>query len=133
MGKYDDILHLPHPEPRTRPRMSALDRAAQFSSFAALSGYEDIVAETARLTDARRELGRDALEALDAALHEIARRIDEQPEAELRRFVRDERKEGGRYVTLRGRVKKLDEYAAALVLTDGQRIPLGEITAIELV
>ena len=51
MGRYDDMLRLPHPEPRTRPRMPLADRAAQFSSFAALSGYEDAVAETARLTD----------------------------------------------------------------------------------
>ena len=132
MGRYDDMLHLPHPEPRTRPRMPLADRAAQFSSFAALSGYEDAVAETARLTDTRRELDRDALEALDAALSRLRERLGECPEAEICCFVPDEKKSGGRYETVRGAVKKLDEYGAQLVLADGKRIPLGEIEAIEV-
>lgn len=132
MGRYDDMLRLPHPEPRTRPRMPLADRAAQFSSFAALSGYEDAVAETARLTDVRRELDRDALEALDAALSRLRERIGETPEAEIRYFVPDEKKSGGRYETVRSGVKKLDEYGAQLVLADGKKIPLSEITAIEV-
>ena len=131
MGKYDDIIHLPRPVSKTHPPMPRAERAAQFSSFAALTGYEDAVAETARLTEARTELDRDALEALAAALRALAADAAEGPEAEIRCFVPDERKAGGRYETLRGRVKKIDEYAALLVLADGKKIPLGDIVSIE--
>ena len=131
MGKYDDIIRLPHPVSRTHPPMPRAERAAQFSSFAALTGYEEIVAESARLTDARVELGHDALEALDERLRAIAAAIADEPEAEIRFFVPDEKKAGGRYETVRGRVKKIDEYASVLLLADGKKIPLGDIVSIE--
>ena len=131
MGKYDDILSLPHPVSKTHPPMPRAERAAQFSSFAALTGYEEIVAESARLTEARAELDRDALEALDGALRALAAEIETRPEAELRYFVPDEKKAGGRYETLRGRVKKIDEQASLLLLEDGKKIPLGDIASIE--
>ena len=131
MGKYDDILSLPHPVSKTHPPMPRAERAAQFSSFAALTGYEEIVAESARLTEARAELDRDALEALDAALRAVASEIDARPEVELRYFVPDKKKAGGRYETLRGRVKKIDEHASLLLLEDGKKIPLGDIASIE--
>ena len=133
MGKYDDILSLPHPVSKTHPPMPRAERAAQFSSFAALTGYEEIVAESARLTEARAELDRDALEALDAALRAVASEIDARPEVELRYFVPDKKKAGGRYETLRGRVKKIDEQASLLLLEDGKKIPLGDIVSIEKV
>ena len=131
MGKYDDIISLPHPVSKTHPPMPRAERAAQFSSFAALTGYEEIVAESARLTEARAELDRDALEALDGALRALAAEIETRPEAELRYFVPDEKKAGGRYETLRGRVKKIDEQASLLLLEDGKKIPLGDIVSIE--
>ena len=133
MGKYDDIISLPHPVSKTHPPMPRAERAAQFSSFAALTGYEEIVAESARLTEARAELDRDALEALDAALRAVASEIDARPEVELRYFVPDKKKAGGRYETLRGRVKKIDEQASLLLLEDGKKIPLGDIVSIEKV
>ena len=133
MGKYDDILSLPHPVSKTHPPMPRAERAAQFSSFAALTGYEEIVAESARLTEARAELDRDALEALDAALRAVASEIDARPEVELRYFVPDKKKAGGRYEPLRGRVKKIDEQASLLLLEDGKKIPLGDIVSIEKV
>ena len=133
MGKYDDIISLPHPVSKTHPPMPRAERAAQFSSFAALTGYEEIVAERARLTETRAELDRDALEALDAALRAVAAEIDARPEVELRYFVPDKKKAGGRYETLRGRVKKIDEQASLLLLEDGTKIPLGEIASIEKV
>ena len=131
MGKYDDIISLPHPVSKTHPPMPRAERAAQFSSFAALTGYEEIVAESARLTETRAELDRDALEALDGALRALAAEIETRPEAELRYFVPDEKKAGGRYETLRGRVKKIDEQASLLLLEDGKKIPLGDIVSIE--
>ncbi len=133
MGKYDDIISLPHPVSKTHPPMPRAERAAQFSSFAALTGYEEIVAESARLTETRAELDRDALEALDGALRALAAEIETRPEAELRYFVPDEKKAGGRYETLRGRVKKIDEQASLLLLEDGKKIPLGDIVSIEKV
>ena len=131
MGKYDDILSLPHPVSKTHPPMPRAERAAQFSSFAALTGYEEIVAESARLTETRAELDRDALEALDEKLRAVAAEIDARPELELRYFVPDKKKAGGRYETLRGRVKKIDEQASLLLLEDGKKIPLGDIASIE--
>ena len=132
MGKYDDIIHLSRPVSRTHPPMPRQERAAQFSSFAALTGYEDAVAESGRLTESRVELGRDAVEALDETLRAVAARLSERPELELLRFVPDEKKSGGRYESVRGRAKKVDEYAAVLVLEDGKKIPLGDILSIEL-
>jgi hypothetical protein len=133
MGKYDDIIHLERPVSKAHPPMPRSERAAQFSSFAALTGYEEAVAESGRLTEQRVELGRDALEALDETLRAVAARIAERPELELRRFVPDERKSGGRFETLRGRAKKVDEYASVLILEGGAKIPLGDILSIELI
>ena len=89
------------------------------------------MAESARLTDERVELGRDALEALDDALRAVVSDIAAQPEVSLSYFVPDGKKDGGRYETVRGQVKKIDEYASLLILADGKKIPLGEIVSIE--
>ena len=133
MGKYDDIIHLPHPVSGTHPPMPRAERAAQFSSFAALSGYEEAVAESARLTETRTELDRDALEELDKTIRALVADAAERPEAVIRYFIPDEKKAGGRYETVRGRVKKIDEYAALLVLAEGIKIPLGDVVSIEKV
>ncbi len=133
MGRYDDIIHLSRPVSRTHPPMPRSERAAQFSSFAALTGYEDAVAESGRLTESRVELGRDALEALNETLRELSARIASHPELELRRFVPDARKKGGRYETIRAQAKKIDGQASLLILTDGRKIPLDDILSIELI
>ena len=107
MGKYDDIIDLPRHVSQTHAQMPLLSRAAQFSSFAALTGFDAAVSETARLTETRVELDRDALDALDRALHALEERIAAdkvRPEAQIRYFIPDERKAGGRYVILRGAV-----------------------------
>lgn len=131
MGKYDDIIHLPHHVSQTHPPMPRSERAAQFSSFAALTGYEDAVAESARLTEARTELGHDALEALDNEFRALAEDIANRPVISLNYFVPDRKKTGGHYETVRDRVKKIDEQAAVLLLEGGQKIPLGDIVSIE--
>ena len=132
MGKYDDIISLPHHVSKTHPQMPLSERAAQFSSFAALSGYEDAVAESGRLTGERVELDRDAIEELNAALSFIKERLGEQPEITVSYFVPDPRKSGGSYTVRRGRVKKIDELASMLVFSDGGSVSIGDIYSIDL-
>ena len=130
-NSYDGIIHLPRPVSKTRPRMPLINRAAQFSPFAALAGHEDAIAETARVTDERIELDEDAKVALSEKLRIIGARIKEQPEVSITYFQPDGVKTGGRYVTAVGRVKKIREYERLIVLTDGTSIPMDEIISIE--
>lgn len=109
-GKYDDIIHLPHPTSKKYPRMSVRDRAAIFSPFSALSGHGAAIAETARLTDQRMELNEDAKVELDRRQAVLLEHIGEQPEVTVTWFRPDDRKEGGIYVTTVGRAKKIDEF-----------------------
>ena len=124
---YGDIINLPHHVSPTRPRMSMADRAAQFSPFAALSGYGDAVKETARLTGQRIELDESAKAALDEKLRLLAEVIEDRPEAAITYFLPDRRKAGGEYVTVSGTVKRADSVQRELVMTDGTRIPVEDI------
>ena len=130
MSKYDDIIDLPRPKSAHEP-MPMSDRAAQFSPFAALTGYEDAIDETARLTDARVELGESAVEELERKLTDLAAHISERPEITVTYFVPDGRKSGGVYVTRTGALKRIDELERALVFADGARIAVGDIISIE--
>lgn len=125
--QYDDIINLPHPESKRYPRMPLADRAAQFSPFAALTGYDSVISEMARLTDQRIELDENRRQELDASLQRIAARLDERPEITVTYFLRDPRKEGGEYVRATGRLKKIDSTARTLVLEDGTIIPLADV------
>jgi hypothetical protein len=126
MGKYDDIIGLPHHVSATRPRMSPMDRAAQFSPFAALTGYEAVISETGRLTGSRVELSEDKQAELDAVQRLITERLAQCPLITVTYFVEDDRKSGGEYMTLTGNACRLDPYQRLLVLTDGTRIPLDD-------
>lgn len=125
--RYDDIINLPHPTSAKHPRMPAIDRAAQFSPFAALTGYDAAVKETARLTDQRIELDEYAKAALDERLRIVQDNIREHPEVTVTFFLPDERKAGGAYVDHTGCVKKVDTYQNYLVMIDGAEIPIYEI------
>lgn len=125
---YDDILYLPHPTSMTHPRMSRQDRAAQFSPFAALTGYEDTVKETARLTEERPILTEDEMAELDARLR-LAMELG--AEVSVTWFRPDSRKSGGSYVTATGRIRKADELQGILTMEDGIKIPIQEITAVD--
>ena len=127
MSRYDDIINLPHHVSTNRPRMSMHDRAAQFAPFAALVGYDDTVAETARLTESRPELDEQEQRELNARLCELADHIQEHPEVRVRYFVPDERKSGGAIVEICGTVKKLAAADNTLVLTNGTIIPISDI------
>lgn len=130
-GKYDDIIHLPHPTSKKYPRMSVRDRAAIFSPFSALSGHGAAIAETARLTDQRMELNEDAKVELDRRQAVLLEHIGEQPEVTVTWFRQDDRKEGGIYVTTVGRAKKIDEFKRILSMVSGQKIVLDDIVQIE--
>ena len=129
---YDDIINLPRPVSKKHPPMPMAKRAAQFLPFAALSGFEGEIAETARLTQAAPELGEDALVALDEQLSLLRQRLLDRPEITVTRFVPDEKKTGGRYETLTGTVRRLDEPNRALILSDGTRIDLDALVELTL-
>lgn len=131
-GSYDDIIALPHHVSMTHPRMPVGDRAAQFSPFAALTGYDAAVAETARLTDGRIELDENRKAEIDQVLRAVGRRLGERPSVALTYYVPDLKKAGGAYITAVETVKKLDEYALELVTEDGKRIAFEDIADIEL-
>jgi len=131
MGKYDDIINLPHHVSATRPHMAAIDRAAQFAPFAALTGYEGAVKETARLTDERIELDEYAQGALSDRLQIIADQMKEHPKIAITYFQPDAKKKGGAYIAAAGTVKKIDEYEWVVVMTDGTAIPIDEIISID--
>ena len=126
-GKYDDMLHLPHPNSTRHPRMPISERAAIFSPFAALTGHAGAIAETARLTDQKMELDEDTKAELDRRQAVLLEHISEQPEITVTWFQPDERKAGGAYLTATGRLKKLDEIQRVLVLVDGTKILLDDV------
>lgn len=128
---YDDIINLPHHISSTRSHMTAIDRAAQFSPFAALTGYEAAIKETARLTDERVELDEYAKDALREKLQIITDRIKEHPEITITYFQPNAKKKGGAYVTAVGSAKKIDEYEQVVVMTDGTVIPIDETISID--
>ena len=126
-SRYDDIIHLQHPDSSKHPRMAALGRAAQFSPFAALTGYEGSIRETARLTDAKAELDEDKIAALDMKLRLLADHLSECPEVSITYFQADGKKEGGSYKEVTGIVKKIDTYEKTVMMTDTTVIPITDI------
>lgn len=127
---YDDIIHLPHPTSQRHVRMPMIDRAAQFSPFAALTGFDDAIEETGRLTQFKITLDESAMAELDRTLSELAGRIREQPPVTVTFFEQDARKSGGDYVKFRGNLKKIDEYQRRLIFADGTAIYIDDILAL---
>ena len=127
MSRYDDIINLPHHVSTNPLRMSMHDRAAQFAPFAALVGYDDAVAETARLTESRPELDEQEQRELNARLCELADHIQDHQEVRIRYFVPDERKSGGAIIEVCGEVKKLVTADKTIILTDGTIIPISDV------
>lgn len=129
--KYDDIINLPHHVSSTRPHMSIEERAAQFSPFAALTGHEDAIKETARQTEWEIILDENELEILDEKLKAILSDKSDNKNIKVVYYVPDENKNGGKYVECSGRVKKMDEYRHVLVMEDGTEINVGRIADIQ--
>ena len=129
--KYDDIINLPHHVSATRPQMSMLDRAAQFSPFAALTGYDAAIKETGRLTDEKIIMDEEALNMLNMKFQILIDNLFDEPEVTITYFKPDERKSGGAYIELIGIVKKFDEFERQIMMQDGTKIPMDDILNIE--
>ena len=131
MGAYDDIINLPHHVSTRHPRMPAIDRAAQFSPFAALTGYESEVKEVARLTDSKIELCEDQKAFLDARLRILEDCLPQRSEVAIVYFLPDERKSGGAYVTISGIIKKFDHIGERIIFRDGTVIPIDAVLQVD--
>ena len=131
--KYAKEYDLPYPEGVEYPykRMPMLDRAAQFASFKALSGYEDAVDEAARLTDAKIELDEATVDLLNAKIQILQDHIAEEPEITVTYFLPDKKKAGGKYVTTFGKVKRIDDYERVIQFTDRNSVPMDDILALD--
>ena len=127
-GKYDDIINLPHYTSEKRAKMSIYDRAAQFSPFAALTGYDAAVKEAARITERRVELSEDSRLELDRVQQMLARIIDTEPSVTVTYFLPDSRKEGGEYRTVHSRLIRIDNTAGIITLAGGDIIPISAVT-----
>lgn len=135
--KYDDIIYLPHHVSASHPQMSLLDRAAQFSPFAALTGHDAAIKETQRLTEEWVELDEDEKRLLDEKLQIIRESLFSRkdghnlPEIIFTYFKPDEKKSGGAYFSIQGKVKKIDEYSHQVILEDGTALSIEHIVGIE--
>lgn len=129
---YNDIINLPHHVSATRPQMSMMDRAAQFSPFAALTGYDAAIKETGRLTDEKIELGEEELSILNMKFQLLMDSLDEEPEVHITYIKPDDRKAGGAYLTASGTVKKIDDFERIIFMENGTKIPMDDVLSIEL-
>jgi hypothetical protein len=128
---YDDIIHLPHHVSQNHPQMPLRDRAAQFAPFAALTGYEAAVGETARQTTERRELDAQEVAGLNRRLTDLAARLKDRPKVTIEYFVPDERKAGGAYVSVTGAVRNISISERLLVMENGTAIPMDDIVTVK--
>ena len=128
---YADLLDLPHPSFPQHPRMSMLERAAQFSPFAALTGYDAAVQETARITQREILLDEQEQEELNLRLQLLLENLQAAPPVQFTLFVPDEKKSGGRYETVQGTVRRMDLAEQLVILQDGRQLPLDRIYQID--
>lgn len=131
-GKYEDMLHLPHHVSAVHPPMPMSERAAQFSPFAALSGHGDAIRETARVTEERAELDEGEMERLNERLLFLKEHLSQGVSAAVTYFQPDGKKAGGAYVTVTGRVKKIDDVQGYIVMEDQTKIWMGDLAEIEI-
>ena len=118
---YEDIINMEHPTSKRHPRMTVYNRAAQFSPFAALTGHEEALKETARITDNKIELDENVKRELDYKLQQILNKNDFIQNVQITYFKKDENKEGGAYLNICSKIKKIDEYKKTVEFTDGKR------------
>ena len=128
---YEDIVNLPPYISKRHPQPSMMDRAARFAPFAAITGYEEMVLEEARVTEERIDLDEGAMSLLNEKLNMIQEFLDEEPEVTITYFEPDKKKSGGAYVSITGSVKRIDEYEHLVLMTDGKKIYIDSIYAID--
>ena len=131
MERYEDIINLPHPVSQNHPQMPVADRAAQFAPFAALTGYDAAIQETGRLTEEQIVLDENERARLDRQLQEILQSDRPHPKVRIRYFQKDLRKKGGAYLTMEGKVKRLDPYERKLIFTDGTDVLIENVLELE--
>lgn len=124
--KYDDIINMPRPQSQHR-KMTLHERAAQFSPFAALTGYEEAVKEAARLTDSRPEPDEDRINELNTKLAFLKTILSDRPEITVSYFIPDGKKAGGRMEDFAGNIRVIDEYDRQLVFESGKHIPIDDV------
>lgn len=129
---YEDMLELPHPVSKMHPQMPRRDRAAQFAPFAALTGYEEAVREAARITEEKMILDEDSKAQLDWKLWCLQEKVEEKPVITVTYFMKDERKKGGKYVTVTGVLKRIDSYTHQFVLANGEEIPVEDVVSLDM-
>ena len=130
--RYDDIINLPHHQSTERVHMSLHDRAAQFAPFAALTGHEEAIEETARLTDEKITLDETAIEKINEKLYELSQRLAEKQTVSITYFKPDELKQGGAYLTDIGSIKKIDDIEKVVIMDSGMKIKMEQILSIEI-
>ena len=130
MNKYDDIINLPHHVSSTRKPMTMYNRAAQFAPFAALTGYDDAIKETSRLTDKKIEISDELKNELNQKIKFISDNIKLKPKVTITYFVSDNKKSGGVYKTISGNVRRIDEVEKCLLFTNKLIIYFDDIISI---
>ena len=128
---YEDIVNLPPHISKKHPQPSMMDRAARFAPFAAITGYEEMVLEEARVTEEQIHLDEDAVALICEKINMIQEFIDEEPEVRITYFEPDKKKSGGAYITITGTPKRVDEYEQLLIMTDGKKIKFDSIYPLE--
>ena len=128
---YEDIVNLPPHISKKHPQPSMMDRAARFAPFAAITGYEEMVLEEARVTEEQIHLDEDAVALICEKINMIQEFIDEEPEVRITYFEPDKKKSGGAYITITGTPKRVDEYEQLLIMTDGKKIKFDSIYRFE--
>ena len=132
MGEYDDIINLPHYEPKNHPRMSMMNRAAQFAPFSAVAGHEAAIREAGRITDGWMDIADSGNEELNRKMELLLTRLSEHPMVTIEYFLPDQHKSGGSYHTVSGTVRRIDEYERVIELMDRQKIPIDFIRNLTL-
>lgn len=127
MSKYDDIINVNYPFALKHPRMSSSSRAGQFAPFAALTGYSDVIDEEGRITMDKLDMTEDEFIYIDRKLQILRDNIDKKYKITFNYFVKDNLKEGGKYINTTGIVKKVDDYNGVIILTDGNKIIINDI------
>ena len=129
---YNDIINLPHHTSKKYPRMSIYKRSAQFAPFAALTGYSEAVSETARLTESKKRLTNDTKLILNEKLKYIEENLLNKENILITYFLPDKRKKGGKYISKKGIVKKIDLYNRKIIFTDKEFINIDDILKIDI-